>query len=36
MCRNIRDYDPKTRRIWACGNLCLSTGLVLSLYATSF
>lgn len=36
MCRNIRDFDPKTRRIWACGNLCLTTGLMLTLFASNF
>ncbi len=29
-CRKIRDLDPKTRRIWSCGNLCLFTGLALA------
>ena len=31
--RNIRDYDPKTRRIWAWGNFCLFTGASLMVFA---
>jgi hypothetical protein len=32
-CRNIREYDPKTRRIWVCGNLCLCTSLIMTSFA---
>jgi hypothetical protein len=35
MCRNIRNFDPQTRRIWTCGNLCLAAGLTLTLFAGS-
>jgi hypothetical protein len=31
--RNIRDYDPKTRRIWVCANLCLVLGISMTLFA---
>jgi hypothetical protein len=34
--RNFRDLDPKTRRIWACGNLCVFASLGLTLYGSSF
>lgn len=30
--RTIRDFDPKTRRIWAWGNLCLFTSLSFTLF----
>jgi len=36
MCRNIRDYGPKTRSIYAVGNVCLMAGLMLNLFFTSF
>jgi hypothetical protein len=38
LCRrnNIREADPKTRHIWAAGNLCLTIGLSLTLFAKSF
>ena len=32
---SIRNYDPKTRRIWTIGNISLSAGLSLTLFATS-
>ena len=31
-----RPLDPKSRRIFAAGNLCLSTGLMLTLFAKGF
>jgi hypothetical protein len=34
--RNIRDLDPKTRCIWAIGNLCLFTGTSQTLFAGNF
>ncbi len=27
---NIHTLDPKTRRIWACGNFCLFTSIALA------
>lgn len=33
MCLSRRQLDPKSRRIFAAGNLCLSSGLMLSLFA---
>jgi len=36
MCRNIRNFDAQTRRIFTCGNLCLIAGLTLSVFAGSF
>ena len=33
--RNIRDLDPKTRRIWAAGNLCLFASLASTLFFES-
>jgi hypothetical protein len=32
-CRNIRDFDPKTRQIWVCGNLSLYLALSMTLFA---
>jgi hypothetical protein len=34
--RNFRDADPKTRRIWVCGNLCLIVGISMTLFASSW
>jgi hypothetical protein len=34
--RNIRNADPKTRRIWVCGNLCLIVGISMNLFASSW
>jgi len=33
--RNISNYDPKTRRIWAIGNFCLIAGIAPTLFADS-
>ena len=34
--RNIRNADPKTRGIWACGNVCLTLGISMTLFATEW
>ncbi len=33
---DIRQTDPKTRHIWAGGNLCLAVSLSLTLFAEGF
>jgi len=35
-CCNIRQADPPTRRIYRFGCLCLSSGLLLSVFAKDF
>lgn len=32
MCLRRRQLDPRSRRIFAAGNLCLTTGLMLTLF----
>lgn len=33
---SIRNADPKTRRLWSCGQICLVTGTSLTLFAAHF
>ncbi len=36
MCLTYRQRDPKSRRIYAAGNLCLFTGLALTIFHGGF
>jgi hypothetical protein len=36
MCLRRRQLDPKSRRIFAAGNLCLTSGAMLTIFAGGF
>ncbi len=36
MCLSHRQLDPKSRRIYAAGNLCLFTGIALTIFRGGF
>jgi hypothetical protein len=36
MCFHRRQLDPKSRRIFAAGNLCLTSGVTLTIFAGGF
>ena len=36
MCLYRRQLDAKSRRIYSCGNLCLSTGIALTIFRGGF
>jgi hypothetical protein len=36
MCLSYRQLDPKSRRIYAAGNLCLFTGIALTIFRGGF